>query len=147
MNIFDQLRQGVNCATQADTLELGRLIALELPVNQVLALKGDLGAGKTTLTKGIAWGLGIDPATVTSPTFNLYSLHRGKRQLVHLDGYRLSSRDAAEALLIDEFLEEPWLVVVEWPERGLADWMLPFARTLQLTRNPETHGLHIRCEP
>ena len=122
MSIFDRLRAGVCCETAEDTMKLGEHFASVLPDNQVIALHGDLGTGKTTFVKGVGRALGIAPESVTSPTYNIYTLHRGNRQLVHIDGYRLEGH-SAEHLLIEEFLEEPWLVAVEWPERALTHWM------------------------
>lgn len=99
---------------------LGRLLSSGL----VVALSGDLGAGKTTLTQGIARGLGID-ARVTSPTFTLVNEYDAGRsaRLVHMDSYRLGdSRDdavsEAETFGIEEVLDdEDAVVVIEWAER------------------------------
>jgi len=115
MSIFDELRAGIVAATAADTREVGRRVALELPANQTLALSGDLGAGKTTFVQGLAtaWGI-LQP--VTSPSFNVCNIHRGNRLLVHVDAYRLSQPGAWDGLMIEEFLAPPWCLVIEWPE-------------------------------
>lgn len=122
-------------------MELGRRIGETVPENRVIALEGDLGAGKTTLTKGIGSIFGINPNAITSPTFNLYSIHQGIRQLIHIDGYRLEGGNANDDLLIEEFLNPPWLIVVEWPERGLADWMISYAVKLKLCRSESDSSL------
>ena len=93
----------------------------------MVALIGDLGAGKTHLAKGIAAGLEVDPDTVTSPTFTLVQEH-GEGAFLHLDLYRLEA-DEVGRLGLEELLDGDAVAVVEWPERG-AEW-LP-ARTVWL---------------
>jgi tRNA threonylcarbamoyladenosine biosynthesis protein TsaE len=114
-----------------ETEAAGAVLATILPPDTVLALHGDLGAGKTTLVRGIAraWA---EKGPVTSPTFNYFLIYRGHRQLIHLDAYRLARPEDYDSLLIDEFLESPWCLAIEWPENlgsRLADgaWHLYFA--------------------
>jgi tRNA threonylcarbamoyladenosine biosynthesis protein TsaE len=115
-DILEQLRAGYRSKTAAETEALAGRLAAALPNDAVLALHGDLGAGKTTFVRGLARAWGIQEA-VTSPTFNLYSIYQGDRQLIHLDAYRLSSGDDLDALMIEDFLQSPWCFAVEWPER------------------------------
>lgn len=115
-------------ASAAETLALGRRLAERLEPGDVVALSGNLGAGKTHLVKGIAAGLGIDPAAVTSPTFTLVQEH-GEGALLHLDLYRIESGDEADRLGLGELLDGDAIALVEWPECA-AD-RLP-ARTLWL---------------
>ncbi len=82
---------------EADTARLGRALARSLPETATIALIGTLGAGKTRFVQAVAEGCGIDPASVTSPTFVLCQPYHGTRTLYHLDAYRI--RD------LDEFLE------------------------------------------
>ena len=104
-------------ATQAIGAALGACVA----GGQVIALRGDLGAGKTTFVQGLARGLGVT-SRVSSPTFvlvNEYAAARGLR-LVHVDTYRLgaAAADEAEAIGLDELLADPGAVVaIEWAER------------------------------
>lgn len=116
MSIFDRLREGITTRDPAETRALAAEFARALPPGTVLALHGDLGVGKTTFVQGLAAGLGVH-AAVTSPTFNLFSIHRGPLNLVHLDAYRLGSVREFEDLLLEEFLSPPWILAVEWPER------------------------------
>ncbi len=100
-----------------ETFELGRTIAEQLHHRAVFLLSGDLGAGKTVLTKGLAAGLGIDPADVTSPSFALINIHEGRLRLYHIDLYRLD-QGACFELGLDEILdEEKAVTVIEWAER------------------------------
>jgi len=122
MSIFDRLREGITTRDAAATREAAAEFARALKPGSVLALHGDLGVGKTTFVQGLARGLGV-PAAITSPTFNLFTVHRGTVNLVHLDAYRLGSAREFEHLLLEEFLTPPWILAVEWPER--IDGMLP----------------------
>lgn len=114
--LIQDLYQGINTKTADETIQAAREFALFVPENQVLALHGDLGVGKTTFIRGLAWAWKI-PESITSPTFNIYTLYQGTRQLIHLDAYRLSSGTDLDALMIEDFLLSPWCLAVEWPER------------------------------
>jgi len=96
------------------TIELGERLASILPSGITLALKGDLGAGKTTLVRGIARGLGITEV-VQSPTFNIMKIYlKGKRPLIHIDAYRLE--DINTDIGLEEYIGyETGITVIEWP--------------------------------
>lgn len=100
--------------------QVGRELAQTLGAGDVLALIGPLGAGKTTLVRGLAAGLGIDSERVSSPTFALSHTYRGgDLPLIHMDLYRLANAAEAIAAGLEEQLHDPEaLVVVEWPERA-----------------------------
>ncbi len=101
------------------TLRLGERLAGVLKPSMVVSLEGDLGCGKTVLSRGVARGLGITEA-VTSPTFTVAQEYRRPDGgfLYHLDMYRISDEEAAVAFGIDEFLFAPQAItLVEWPER------------------------------
>ena len=121
-SICDRLRSGVATRAAVETRALAAEFAAALPADATVALHGELGAGKTTWVQGMAEGLGIAGA-VTSPTFTIYTLHRGgSRMLAHMDAYRLGSAGEAEDLLLEEFLVSPWCLAVEWPEK-VAAWI------------------------
>jgi tRNA threonylcarbamoyladenosine biosynthesis protein TsaE len=143
-NICARLRAGVVTRSAAETRALAAELAAVLPPEATLALHGDLGAGKTTWVQGLALGFGIRES-VTSPTFNLYTLHRGgTRLLAHLDAYRLDRPGQAEQLLLEEFLTPPWCLAVEWPEH-VADWLAPDAWHLDLASGPDgRHSIRLR---
>lgn len=98
------------------TEAIGRALAARLAPDAVVLLEGDLGAGKTVLVRGLAAGLGIDPAAVQSPTFTIVHEHGAPRRLVHVDLYRLAAEETA-AIGIDELLAGPGIKAVEWAER------------------------------
>ena len=101
--------------TQRLGVELGRLAK----AGDVLLLVGELGAGKTCLTQGVAWGLGIDAYT-SSPTFVLIREYEGRLPLYHIDFYRLDRIEEIIDLGIDEYIYGSGLCVVEWAKKALA---------------------------
>lgn len=107
----------------ADTEAVARAFAPLLRAGDVLALHGELGAGKTTLVRALAGALGIDTGLVSSPTFvlvNQYPNLRGPR-MAHIDAYRLHGADDLDALGWDLLTDGSWIIAVEWPERIGAD--------------------------
>lgn len=100
-----------------ETEAWGAALAETLSAGSVIALCGNLGAGKTHLTKGLARGLG-SCADVTSPTFTLvHEYTDGRLPLFHFDFYRMESESEVLSLGWDEYLEEPGVIVVEWADR------------------------------
>jgi tRNA threonylcarbamoyladenosine biosynthesis protein TsaE len=122
-----------------ETEAAGAALAAILPPDTILALHGDLGAGKTTFVRGFAQAWAV-PEPVTSPTFNYFLIYRGSRQLIHLDAYRFSRPEDYDSLLIDEFLESPWCLAIEWPEK-LGDRLPGNAWHLFLASPEETHRI------
>jgi tRNA threonylcarbamoyladenosine biosynthesis protein TsaE len=119
-----------------ETFELARRLAECLQTAAIFLLSGDLGAGKTVFTKGIAAGLGIDPADITSPTFTLINVHRGRRPLYHVDLYRLERASTAN-IGLEDVLEDPGnVVVIEWAER--LDYPAPAAFSVDLEHMQDT---------
>ena len=109
-----------------ETWELAKRFAAELKPGDVVCLEGDLGAGKTTFTQGLATALGV-PGRVTSPTFCIVQEHRAPSLpnlpdrpslLVHMDLYRLHGEDDVIAIGWEDYLAEGAVLVVEWPERA-----------------------------
>lgn len=142
-SIFDRLRAGIVTASADATRALAAEFGAALPRDTALALHGDLGVGKTTFVQGLARGLGIHDA-VTSPTFNIFTLHRGPTNLLHLDAYRLETAQQVEDLLLGDFMLSPWCLAVEWPDK-IADWMPPDTRHLELgITADERHTLRLR---
>ena len=103
--------------SEEETQAVARAFAATLQAGDVLLLSGDLGAGKTTFVRGLAEGLGIDPADVSSPTFTILHEYRGGRlTLYHADLYRLDS-SATDDLGLDETGVRDGVLAIEWPDR------------------------------
>ncbi len=97
---------------------LGRIIGEHALAGDVFLLIGELGAGKTCLTQGIAWGLGITDYTA-SPSFVIVREYKGRLPLYHMDFYRLAHLEEIAGLGLDEYLFGKGVSVIEWPDRGL----------------------------
>ena len=94
-----------------EIIALGEKIGLKAFPNMVITMEGDLGAGKTTMTKGIALGLGIQDI-VNSPTFTIMKTYKGRLDLFHLDVYRIN--DPYSDFELEEYFESNGLCVIEW---------------------------------
>jgi tRNA threonylcarbamoyladenosine biosynthesis protein TsaE len=102
----------------AETFAAGRAIAERLRRGDVLALCGDLGAGKTHFVKGLLAGLGGDADAVTSPTFTLINEYTdGRLPLFHFDLYRLESEDELLRVGLDEYLDGDGVLAIEWADK------------------------------
>ena len=107
--------------SEKETLTLGEILAKTLTGGEVIALTGNLGAGKTVFTKGLAKGLGVK-AIVNSPTFVLMKIYPIKnktiKQLIHVDCYRLNNQEQIEEIgLIPYFNQPDTVMVIEWAEK------------------------------
>lgn len=98
---------------EAELISIGNRIGQLLEAGHVLVLSGDLGAGKTTLTKGIAKGLDIHQM-IKSPTYTIVREYEGRLPLYHLDVYRIG--DDSDSIDLDDFLYGEGVVVIEWGE-------------------------------
>jgi len=102
--------------SEADTMALGKTLGETVPAGTVIALIGELGSGKTVLTQGLAWGLGI-PERPTSPTFTIVNQHEGGRLVLnHMDLYRVNDEEELYELGIEEYFNNDSVSVVEWPD-------------------------------
>lgn len=129
---------------EAATRDFGTALASELRPGDVLALRGDLGAGKTHLTQGIAAGLGYAGA-VTSPTFTLVHEYRGGRlPIFHFDFYRFDSAAEAEQIGWWGYLDEDGICIVEWADK-FPELIPPGSRWIALTR-PAAGGRELTVE-
>lgn len=126
------------------TLLIGKQLGSILESGDVITLSGELGAGKTWLTKGIALGLGIDDKdTVISPSFTIINEYQARLAIFHMDFYRLAASDDIE-LGLEEYIYGSGITIIEWPER-MAD-VLPENR-LSVTLIVEDDKRHIVFEP
>jgi tRNA threonylcarbamoyladenosine biosynthesis protein TsaE len=107
----------VRTSSEEETIELGRAIAHGLPQKACVLLIGNLGAGKTTLAKGLINGLGVaEPGEVVSPTFTLIHEYGGGR-VYHIDLYRLDKPEQVATLGLDDIFDKDAVVLIEWGER------------------------------
>jgi len=107
-----------------ETLHIGRIIGETLNGGNIVALTGELGAGKTCLTQGIAKGIGVsEEYYVTSPTFTLINEYPGRIPLYHMDVYRLADSGDLEDMGYEEYFYGDGVVVIEWAEK--VDDILP----------------------
>lgn len=105
----------VTTRSEEQTIDLGEKIAKRLNPGDLVALSGDLGAGKTTLVKGIAKGLGVkDYRHVNSPSFVLVKEYKGKVPLYHFDIYRLNKLKDIEDIGYEDYLGRRGVVAIEW---------------------------------
>ncbi len=108
----------IDCPTMEETARVGRLLGKHLFPGAVIALNGNLGAGKTFLTRSIAEGLeAVNLAQVTSPTFVLIQEYEARLPIYHFDAYRLKSSQDFEDLGALEYLSGQGVCIIEWAER------------------------------
>lgn len=122
-----------------DTAQFARDLARELRAGDVVALEGEMGAGKTTFVRALVAALGGEERAVSSPTYvllNVYAVANGLR-VYHLDAYRVGGADDFEAIGFDELLQQRGIVIVEWPSR--VESLIPAgARRVRFERTSES---------
>ncbi|HLY31933.1 MAG TPA: tRNA (adenosine(37)-N6)-threonylcarbamoyltransferase complex ATPase subunit type 1 TsaE [Ktedonobacterales bacterium] len=137
----------------AETQRLGALLGELLAPGDMILLQGDLGAGKTALTQGIARGMGV-ATTVNSPTFTILKEYVGRLPLYHFDLYRIESPDEVMALGFEDYFGGDGVSVVEWAVRGEPDdstdvaspWPANWLRIHLTMRDPaDPTGRELRC--
>jgi tRNA threonylcarbamoyladenosine biosynthesis protein TsaE len=128
--VFPLQQEPFSIITESDqeTIQLGKNLGSLLREGDVVALVGELGSGKTWMTKGIASGLGIDPRTVvTSPSFSIVNEYPGRVTLYHMDVYRLEKFSEVLSAGLEEYLHSGGVVVLEWANRWpeiLPEWTI-----------------------
>jgi tRNA threonylcarbamoyladenosine biosynthesis protein TsaE len=124
----------------SETVTAGRDFAFDLPAGSVVALTGQLGAGKTQFVKGLVAGMGA-PSEVTSPTFTLIHEYMGGRMPVyHFDFFRIEDRQSAERLGLDEYFFGDGICIVEWADK-FPELIPPGARWISFETKSETDRL------
>ena len=118
--------------SERETEDAGAAFAAGIPDGTVVAMYGELGAGKTAFVRGLARGLGADEDEVSSPTFALLQLYQGRLPLYHFDLYRLSGQEAEE-LGFEEFFFGQGVCAVEWPDCALELLRPAKPKTVRLT--------------
>ncbi|TNF52143.1 tRNA (adenosine(37)-N6)-threonylcarbamoyltransferase complex ATPase subunit type 1 TsaE [bacterium] len=137
----------IKSRNEEQTRAIGREIGKRLKPGDIVCLYGDLGAGKTTMVKGIASSMGIDEREITSPSFTLIAEHHGTLPFYHIDLYRLD-RNSVSPLGLEDYLYGEGVSVIEWAER--ADQILPediirveITYTGENKRNIEIEGMRL----
>ena len=101
-----------------ETLQLGKSLGSSLIPGDIILLNGDLGAGKTHLTQGICFGVGLDENSyIRSPTFTLINEYQGKLPIYHIDLYRINSLEEIYSLGLEEILFNQGITIIEWAEK------------------------------
>ena len=114
----DSRAREFHASSEAEMMELGARLAGELAGGQVITLSGDLGAGKTTLVRGMLRGLCFE-GRVKSPSYGLVESYKvGGLELHHLDLYRLGEPEELDFIGIEDLIGEDSVLLIEWPERG-----------------------------
>jgi tRNA threonylcarbamoyladenosine biosynthesis protein TsaE len=101
-------------ASAAETEAVGDRLAAELAPGDVVLVRGELGAGKTTLIRGACRALGVTEL-VTSPTFTIGHRYRGRVPVAHLDLYRLGALENEDPALLDDYVDPETITLIEWP--------------------------------
>ena len=100
------------------TWHVGQILGARLAAGDTVCLYGDLGAGKTSLSYGIALGLEVKEQYITSPTFTLVNEYQGRIPFYHMDLYRLNDPGELESIGFDEYIDSDGVTVIEWAERA-----------------------------
>jgi len=107
----------IHSSSPEESIRFAERLGELLRPGDLILLSGDLGAGKTTMTRGLAKGLGVTERYITSPTFTLINEYAGRAPLFHVDLYRLSGEAEVEGIGLEELFERG-VVVIEWSERA-----------------------------
>ncbi len=130
--------------SEEETERLGEILAGKISPGTIIAYEGDLGAGKTAFTRGLARGLGVTDR-VTSPTYTIVNEYEGRIPLFHFDMYRLSSSEELFDIGWEDYLDRKGILAVEWSER-VAD-ALEHALHVSIQKDPvEENGRIITIE-
>ncbi|NLM46823.1 MAG: tRNA (adenosine(37)-N6)-threonylcarbamoyltransferase complex ATPase subunit type 1 TsaE [Firmicutes bacterium] len=121
------MKRAIVTRGEKETENLGRFWGEQLFPGAVLLLAGELGSGKTVFARGVGLGLGVG-APITSPTFTLLNVHRGRLPFYHFDLYRLAAEEELWELGVEEYLYGEGVCLVEWADRFPCFFDLPAAR-------------------
>jgi len=132
-------------SSPGETESFGHAIGRLLRGGEVLALIGELGAGKTALVRGIVAGLGAPAASVTSPTFLLVHEYQGRLPVVHIDLYRLQRLEEIELIGLSDYLTDEVVVAIEWADR-FPQWLPDDRLEVQVAhRTRTTRKAHVEA--
>jgi len=105
--------------SEAETIEFAKELSTRIKPGQVIAISGQLGAGKSVLARALMRSLGVTDAALPSPTYTIIQEYEGNKcRVAHMDWYRLEEESELEAIGVREYFVPPWICLIEWPERG-----------------------------
>jgi len=106
-------------SSEAETIEFANELSTRLKPGHVLAISGELGAGKSVLARAVMRALGVADAALPSPTYTIIQEYEGRGcRVAHMDWYRLEEEGELEAIGVREYFMPPWICLIEWAERG-----------------------------
>jgi len=109
----------ISSHNESETIAIARDLAASLKPGDIVALYGDLGAGKSVFCRAILRALGVNDEALPSPTFAIIQEYQGEHcQVAHMDWYRLHDADEIEMLGVRDFFQPPWIALIEWPDRA-----------------------------
>lgn len=105
--------------SEAETIEFANELSISLKPGDVLAMRGELGAGKSVMARAIMRALGVTDTALPSPTYTIIQEYEGRGcRVAHMDWYRLEGGDELESIGVREYFQAPWICLIEWPERA-----------------------------
>jgi tRNA threonylcarbamoyladenosine biosynthesis protein TsaE len=126
---------------EAATVAYAQKLAGQIKPGQVIALSGELGAGKSVFARALMRALGVTDEALPSPTFALIQTYDGDGcKVAHMDWYRLDDADGIEMLGVRDYFTLPWISIIEWPERA-PDLLPPDAIRIEIKTDPEEFEL------
>jgi tRNA threonylcarbamoyladenosine biosynthesis protein TsaE len=131
---------------EAATVAYAQKLAGQIKPGQVIALSGELGAGKSVFARALMRAFGVTDEALPSPTFALIQTYDGQTcdgkdcRIAHMDWYRLDDTDAVEMLGVRDYFEPPWITIIEWPERNFSI-LPPDTIRIELKTDPEDFEL------
>lgn len=124
--------------SESQTREIAEEFALTLKPGDCVALSGELGAGKSVFARALMRALGVTDEAMPSPTFAIIQEYVGNAcRVAHMDWYRLDCAEELEAIGVREYMQPPWISIVEWPERA-AGLLPPNTKQLSISALPES---------
>jgi tRNA threonylcarbamoyladenosine biosynthesis protein TsaE len=131
----------------AETCDFAAYLAFSLKPGDVVALSGELGAGKSVFARALMRALGVGDEAMPSPTFAIIQEYLGKGcRVAHMDWYRLGCAEELDAIGVHEYMQAPWITIIEWPERA-ASLLPPSTRHVSITTIAvDPHGRDITVD-
>jgi len=129
---------------EAQTIDIATGFAASLQAGDVVALSGELGAGKSVFCRALMRALGVQDEALPSPTYAIIQEYDGEGcRVAHMDWYRLNDTDEVEMLGVNEFFQPPWICLIEWPQRAMALLPAKMIRVSLSVEDMQCRTIHI----